>query len=233
MSIVPSCLACCMCTAVATIAEPLPFWVGPRPSIADNTSAGLPLVSGTSHITIYNSTVGGVLPRPAWSVMEGVCHGCDPAADPRCVPKRAAQWKRLKGSFGDLASCESACSSGSSGSSNCTAVSWERQAHPFQCWGYNGPPAPWYCTYSNCSLPNPNCSSAHASFAVRNPFGVYNHGPMITRHSGLYYVSWYNAPGGREWERLGEGGRGTVRARDRAVRSCLTCGVLAISISRV
>jgi hypothetical protein len=26
----------------------------------------------------------------------------------------------------------------------------------------------------------------------RNPFGVYNHGPIVTKYSGLYYMSWYN-----------------------------------------
>ena len=28
----------------------------------------------------------------------------------------------------------------------------------------------------------------------KNPFGTYNHGPMITSFGGLKLVSWYNAP---------------------------------------
>ena len=28
----------------------------------------------------------------------------------------------------------------------------------------------------------------------RNAFGVYNHGPIITRFAGRFYISWYNAP---------------------------------------
>lgn len=30
----------------------------------------------------------------------------------------------------------------------------------------------------------------------RNPFGVYGHGPMITKYQDVYYISWYNAPVG-------------------------------------
>ena len=33
---------------------------------------------------------------------------------------------------------------------------------------------------------------------TKNPFGVYSHGPMITHHQGVYYMSWYNAPVGEE-----------------------------------
>lgn len=33
----------------------------------------------------------------------------------------------------------------------------------------------------------------------RNPFGVYNHGPIITKYRGLYYMSWYNAPVNESW----------------------------------
>eukprot|EP00040_Diaphanoeca_grandis_P007239 m.40167 g.40167 ORF g.40167 m.40167 type:complete len:572 (-) comp18405_c0_seq1:41-1756(-) len=32
----------------------------------------------------------------------------------------------------------------------------------------------------------------------KNPFGVYNHGPMITKYMGKYFVSWYNAPVGED-----------------------------------
>ena len=28
----------------------------------------------------------------------------------------------------------------------------------------------------------------------RNPFGVYNHGPIMTKFNGVFYMSWYNAP---------------------------------------
>ena len=29
---------------------------------------------------------------------------------------------------------------------------------------------------------------------AKNPFGVYNHGPMLVKHAGTYYMSWYNGP---------------------------------------
>lgn len=32
----------------------------------------------------------------------------------------------------------------------------------------------------------------------RNPFGVYDHGPIITKYMGSYYMSWYNAPEGED-----------------------------------
>ena len=27
-----------------------------------------------------------------------------------------------------------------------------------------------------------------------NPFGTYNHGPIMIAHEGVYYMSWYNSP---------------------------------------
>ena len=28
----------------------------------------------------------------------------------------------------------------------------------------------------------------------RNPFGTYNHGPIITKYNSVYFMSWYNSP---------------------------------------
>lgn len=33
---------------------------------------------------------------------------------------------------------------------------------------------------------------------VKNAFGVYNHGPIITHYAGHYFMSWYNAPIGED-----------------------------------
>ena len=36
---------------------------------------------------------------------------------------------------------------------------------------------------------------------VRNQFGVYNHGPIITEFQGRYWMSWYNAPVGELYDK--------------------------------
>jgi hypothetical protein len=33
----------------------------------------------------------------------------------------------------------------------------------------------------------------------RNPVGVYNHGPIITKYNGVFFISWYNAPVNESW----------------------------------
>jgi hypothetical protein len=36
--------------------------------------------------------------------------------------------------------------------------------------------------------------NATAQTGGRNPFGTYNHGPMMIAHGDLFFMSWYNAP---------------------------------------
>lgn len=50
--------------------------------------------------------------------------------------------------------------------------------------GYPEIPSAVHFTVYNATLPS----------GAKNPFGSYNHGPIVTFFDGIFYMSWYNSP---------------------------------------